>query len=161
VTITATADQLAAAADLVRTKSSGTPFVLLRGLRVSGPEFNEQRACDLVRPSEQDAFRTGGSTAGLELLRRSTSSDVPPASLLLDDDRLQALAQEGRRASQGATFSLRPGTHAAIEIAAREWEAGRAATAVCVAAAAFGWSAQVTRTDRGATVRVGATPATS
>ncbi|MFT4745292.1 MAG: coenzyme F420-0:L-glutamate ligase/coenzyme F420-1:gamma-L-glutamate ligase [Nitriliruptoraceae bacterium] len=158
VTITATADQLAAAADLVRTKSSGTPFVLLRGLHVAGPGFNGHRACDLIRPSEQDAFRTGGPTAGLELLQRSTSSDEPPASLLLDDALLHTLAQEGRRASPGATFSLRHGTQAAIEIAASEWEAGRAATAVCVAAAAFGWSAQVTRTDHGATVRVGATP---
>lgn len=160
VTITATADQLAAAADLVRTKTTGTPFVLLRGLDVAGRAFDTQRACDLLRPSAQDAFRTGGSTAGLDLLLRSSSSKEPPAPLFLDDDPLQTLAREGRRASPNADFSVRCGAHAAIDITGTSWDAGRAATAVAVAAAAFGWSAQVTRTDVGATVRIGATPAT-
>ena len=55
VTQVAVADQLAAAADLVRTKADGTPFVLLRGLDVGG----EGRGRDLLRPAAEDAFRTG------------------------------------------------------------------------------------------------------
>lgn len=60
VTQVAVADQLAAAADLVRTKADGTPFVLLRGLDVAG----DGRGRDLLRPAEEDAFRTG--TGGTE-----------------------------------------------------------------------------------------------
>lgn len=60
VTQVAVADQLAAAADLVRTKADGTPFVLLRGLDVAG----DGRGRDLLRPAAEDAFRTG--TGGTE-----------------------------------------------------------------------------------------------
>ena len=59
VTQVAVADQLAAAADLVRTKADGTPFVLLRGLDASG----DQTAGDLLRPPAQDLFRHGGPDA--------------------------------------------------------------------------------------------------
>ncbi len=55
VTQIAVADQVAAAADLVRGKADGTPFVLLRGLDVRG----EGTGRDLLRPSADDAFRTG------------------------------------------------------------------------------------------------------
>jgi coenzyme F420-0:L-glutamate ligase / coenzyme F420-1:gamma-L-glutamate ligase len=46
----------------VRDKSSGTPFVLIRGLRV-GPGATAGRGADLVRPLEQDLFASGGATA--------------------------------------------------------------------------------------------------
>lgn len=55
VTQVAVADQLAAAADLVRGKADGTPFVLLRGLAVTGDGSGR----DLLRPAADDAFRTG------------------------------------------------------------------------------------------------------
>ncbi len=60
VTEAAVADALAAAADLVRTKDSGTPFVLIRGLASSGPAG---QGADLVRGIEQDLFAYGGPTA--------------------------------------------------------------------------------------------------
>ncbi len=60
VTQIAVADQLAAAADLVRTKADGTPFVLLRGLDLTGDGHGR----DLLRPAAEDAFRTG--TGGTE-----------------------------------------------------------------------------------------------
>lgn len=63
VTEVAVADQVAAAADLVRTKADGTPFVLLRGLDVRGDGTGQ----DLLRPSALDAFRTG--TGGEEPAR--------------------------------------------------------------------------------------------
>jgi coenzyme F420-0:L-glutamate ligase / coenzyme F420-1:gamma-L-glutamate ligase len=59
VTEAAVADEVAAAADLVRSKASGTPFVLVRGLPAGEPG----RGADLIRPSDQDLFRTGGPTA--------------------------------------------------------------------------------------------------
>lgn len=59
VTATAIADSVAAAADLVRSKASGTPFVLLRGV-ARGTAGNGQ---DLVRPPAEDIFRFGGPSA--------------------------------------------------------------------------------------------------
>ena len=50
----AVADEIAAAADLVRTsKADGLPVVIVRGLRVSGDGV----ATDLVMPAERDLFR--------------------------------------------------------------------------------------------------------
>ena len=58
VTVAAIADEVAAAADLVRTKASGTPFVLVRGL----PGGAAGTGRDLLRPAASDAFRAGGPT---------------------------------------------------------------------------------------------------
>jgi coenzyme F420-0:L-glutamate ligase / coenzyme F420-1:gamma-L-glutamate ligase len=59
VTEAAVADELAGAADLVRSKASGTAFVLVRGFR--GGQGG--RGTDLVRPASEDLFATGGATA--------------------------------------------------------------------------------------------------
>lgn len=67
VTEAALADEVAAAADLVRTKASGTPFVLVRGLDGDLPHGTGQ---DLVRPAEQDLFRTGGPTSAEDAVTR-------------------------------------------------------------------------------------------
>jgi coenzyme F420-0:L-glutamate ligase / coenzyme F420-1:gamma-L-glutamate ligase len=84
VTEAAVADEVAGAADLVRTKASGTPFVLVRGL-AGGPPG---RGADLVRPAGQDLFRAGGPTAvelavaGRRTVRRfDPGREVPPAVL--------------------------------------------------------------------------------
>lgn len=58
VTLVAIADELSAAADLVRTKASGTPFVVVRGAPVEPDPEASVRA--LVRPSHEDLFRWGG-----------------------------------------------------------------------------------------------------
>lgn len=58
VTVAAVGDAVAAAADLVRTKSSGMPFVLLRGLEAGGTGTGR----DLVRPLDEDLFPAGGPT---------------------------------------------------------------------------------------------------
>src|SRR5690606_1369411 len=65
VTVAAVGDAMAAAADLVRTKAAGAPFVLLRGLDVGG----EQAGADLVRPADDDLFRWGGALAVTEGLQ--------------------------------------------------------------------------------------------
>ncbi len=60
VTEAAVADEIAGVADLVRTKASGTPFVLVRGLERGEPG----RGADLVRAPDADLFAAGGPTAG-------------------------------------------------------------------------------------------------
>jgi coenzyme F420-0:L-glutamate ligase / coenzyme F420-1:gamma-L-glutamate ligase len=84
VTEAAVADELAAAADLVRTKASGTPFVLVRGL----PPGPAGRGADLVRPSATDLFRAGGPTAAEAVVaarrtvRRFDPDRAVPAAVL-------------------------------------------------------------------------------
>jgi coenzyme F420-0:L-glutamate ligase / coenzyme F420-1:gamma-L-glutamate ligase len=84
VTEAAVADEVAGAADLVRTKASGTPFVLVRGLDEGAPG----RGAELVRPAEQDLFRAGGPTAveravgGRRTVRRFDPDRPVPGSVL-------------------------------------------------------------------------------
>ncbi len=80
VTVTAIADELAAAADLVRTKASGTPVVVIRGLDVL--RGGADGAVRLVRPAGEDLFRHGGPTA-IEAALLAT----------VDDDRLPATSE--------------------------------------------------------------------
>jgi coenzyme F420-0:L-glutamate ligase / coenzyme F420-1:gamma-L-glutamate ligase len=62
VTEVAVADEVAAAADLVKGKASRVPAALLRG--VPRPK-GEGRASDLVRPPADDLFRTAGTVEDL------------------------------------------------------------------------------------------------
>jgi len=68
VTLGAVGDAIAGASDLVRTKASGTPFVLLRGLRglTAAGGAPAGTGADLLRPLEEDLFRRGGAEAVLE-----------------------------------------------------------------------------------------------
>lgn len=90
VTVAAVGDALAAAADLVRTKASGAPFVLVRGLAhltaAGGAEAGS--GADLVRPLDEDLFRRGGADAVLDgiVARRTVrafdpTGTVPAATL--------------------------------------------------------------------------------
>lgn len=75
VTEIAVADELAAAADLVKGKLGGNPVAVVRGL---APVDDGSSARDLVRPIEDDMFRLGADEAlavgrrEAVLLRRST-----------------------------------------------------------------------------------------
>jgi coenzyme F420-0:L-glutamate ligase/coenzyme F420-1:gamma-L-glutamate ligase len=66
VTDIAVADEIAAAADLVKGKLGGMPIAVIRGLH---PVDDGSRAADLVRPAEEDLFRLGTAEA-IELGRR-------------------------------------------------------------------------------------------
>lgn len=64
VTEAAVADALAGASDLVRTKASGTPFVLVRGVDPAlFADTKNREGATLVRPADRDLFRFGGPTA--------------------------------------------------------------------------------------------------
>ena len=55
--VIAVADEAAAAADLVRKKTSGEPAVRIRGLENVLIEGEGQGAAELIRPPEDDLFR--------------------------------------------------------------------------------------------------------
>lgn len=91
VTEAAIADALAGASDLVRSKASGTPFVLIRGVDLSLFDANRDReGAALVRPFDRDLFRFGGATAVLNGLaaRRTVRQFLPHQPV--DDTVLRA-----------------------------------------------------------------------
>ena len=63
VTITAVADELAGAADLVKGKSSGRPVAVVRGLSHLLTDEDGPGARALVRSAEKDMFRLGSDEA--------------------------------------------------------------------------------------------------
>jgi coenzyme F420-0:L-glutamate ligase/coenzyme F420-1:gamma-L-glutamate ligase len=89
VTEAAVADELAGAADLVRTKRAGAPFVLVRGL-ASGPPGT---GADLVRPLAGDLFAHGGATAAEQaILARRTIRSFDPDRAVPDEVVERAVA---------------------------------------------------------------------
>ncbi|WP_035848582.1 coenzyme F420-0:L-glutamate ligase [Kitasatospora azatica] len=73
LTMTAVADELAAAGDLVKGKATGTPVAVVRGLAAAVTEQDGDGIRPLVRPIEEDMFRLGTSEAVREAvtLRRT------------------------------------------------------------------------------------------
>jgi len=86
VTEAAIADELAGAADLVRRKDSGTPFVLVRGLATG--DARPGTGAQLIRPPAQDLFAAGGATAveravtARRTVRRFDTSQPVPESVV-------------------------------------------------------------------------------
>ncbi|HVS67975.1 MAG TPA: coenzyme F420-0:L-glutamate ligase [Mycobacteriales bacterium] len=70
VTVTAHADELAAAADLVKGKLSNRPVAVIRGFQVRRPDV-DRGAKPLVRPSADDMFSAGTRDARVQLVRDS------------------------------------------------------------------------------------------
>ena len=66
VTEVAVADEIAAAADLVKGKASGMPVAIIRGLGHLVGDLDLPGARALIRPADQDMFRTGSDEAWRE-----------------------------------------------------------------------------------------------
>ncbi len=83
VTMAAVADEIAAAADLVKGKTTGVPVAVVRGLGGLVTDTAGPGAAALIRPAEDDMFRLG--TADVLTARRTvrefTAAPVSPAAV--------------------------------------------------------------------------------
>lgn len=133
VTEAAVADELAAAADLVRGKADGVPVVVVRGWEATPDD--DAGIADLVRPSSDDLFPRGAG-----MLARELAGDLgdPPTvggggHTPLSGDDLAIVGRVARRV--GTTFDVRSTDDRSILV----WEAdtARAAVAAGMAVAAL------------------------
>ncbi|HVW81760.1 MAG TPA: coenzyme F420-0:L-glutamate ligase [Mycobacteriales bacterium] len=77
VTVTALADELAAAADLVKGKLEGRPVAVIRGFDVRRPKDEDHGARPLVRPAADDMFASGTRDAMVAVVRDSAPVAAP------------------------------------------------------------------------------------
>jgi coenzyme F420-0:L-glutamate ligase/coenzyme F420-1:gamma-L-glutamate ligase len=75
VTVQATADEIAGAADLVKGKASGLPVAVVRGLGHLVSDLDEPGAQALIRPANEDMFRLGSAEAYAEGFAAGRASD--------------------------------------------------------------------------------------
>ncbi len=78
VTVAAVADEIAAAADLVKGKTSGRPVAVVRGLAHLVGALDLPGARALVRPAPDDMFRLGTAEAWDEGYRAGLSAHLAP-----------------------------------------------------------------------------------
>lgn len=106
----ALADEVAAAADLVRRKADGVPVVVVRGLAYEPDDDASGR--DLVRPAEADLFRRGRGGLGAALVEAPTAYDggVDPRDLWRAQASIELICGGGVRMVTGRPRQRRPGT---------------------------------------------------
>jgi coenzyme F420-0:L-glutamate ligase/coenzyme F420-1:gamma-L-glutamate ligase len=83
VTVAAVADEIAAAADLVKGKARGVPVAVVRGLAGLVTEPDGPGARQLVRAAEEDMFRFGSADVPLarRTIREFTAEPVDPPAV--------------------------------------------------------------------------------
>lgn len=91
VAVTAAADEVAAAADLVKGKNSGHPVAVVRGLsRLLSDETKEEQpgAASLVRSAERDMFRWGSNEAWqLGYAAARQDAGLPPLDIVPEPEQ--------------------------------------------------------------------------
>jgi coenzyme F420-0:L-glutamate ligase/coenzyme F420-1:gamma-L-glutamate ligase len=83
VTIAAVADEIAAAADLVKQKTTGVPVAIVRGLSDLVTDAAGPGAAALIRPAEEDMFRLGAADVltARRTVREFTAAPVSPQAV--------------------------------------------------------------------------------
>jgi coenzyme F420-0:L-glutamate ligase/coenzyme F420-1:gamma-L-glutamate ligase len=83
VTMAAVADEIAAAADLVKQKTTQIPAAVVRGLEALVTEADGPGAAALIRPAEEDMFRLGAAdvVTARRTVREFTAAPVPAAAV--------------------------------------------------------------------------------
>jgi coenzyme F420-0:L-glutamate ligase / coenzyme F420-1:gamma-L-glutamate ligase len=83
VTVAAVADEIAAAADLVKQKTTGVPVAIVRGLAGLVTDAAGPGAAALIRPADDDMFRLGTSDVltARRTVRDFTAAPVSPAAV--------------------------------------------------------------------------------
>jgi coenzyme F420-0:L-glutamate ligase/coenzyme F420-1:gamma-L-glutamate ligase len=100
VTLTAVADEIAAAADLVKGKTTGIPVAVVRGLDGFVADADGPGAAALIRPASEDMFRYG-------------SADVPLARRTVREFSAQPVGSEPVRRAIEAAFTA-PAPHHSV-----------------------------------------------
>jgi coenzyme F420-0:L-glutamate ligase / coenzyme F420-1:gamma-L-glutamate ligase len=83
VTVAAVADEIAAAADLVKQKTTGVPVAIVRGLPDLVTDAAGPGAAALIRPAGEDMFRLGASDVltARRTVREFTTAPVSPEAV--------------------------------------------------------------------------------
>jgi coenzyme F420-0:L-glutamate ligase / coenzyme F420-1:gamma-L-glutamate ligase len=149
VTEIAVADEVAAAADLVKGKLGALPVAVVRGLTIGSETSETSRARDLVRPVDEDLFRLGteeaiaqGRREAVLLTSAGPFTDEPVAEDVLRDAAAAALATSTVAFAHVAEQRKRLLDELAVDapevvlVGGPEFEAGSAVRALVVALAA-------------------------
>jgi coenzyme F420-0:L-glutamate ligase / coenzyme F420-1:gamma-L-glutamate ligase len=83
VTVAAVADEIAAAADLVKAKTTGIPVAIVRGLADLVTDAAGPGAAAIIRPADEDMFRLGAADVltARRTVRQFTPAPVSPAAI--------------------------------------------------------------------------------
>lgn len=131
VTVVALADELAAAADLVRRKASGIPVVVVRGL-ADEVEDDASSARDLLRSAASDLFPRGRGMVAAALVAPPPEPDGRPV------DEVPAVALAAARQGGGADVVVSVDAARVRLTCGSEYRLGRAVGALVAALADVG-----------------------